>query len=346
MGLTVLSFLLVLSVLVLAHEIGHFVAARRAGIRVQEFGFGIPPRLFGFRRGGTLFSVNLLPLGGFVRMKGENAAPDEPDSFSSKSRARRALVLVAGAGMNLILAPLLFAGAFMIGDTIPCDSCQEIEIYAVWPDSPAKGAGLRAGDVLIRMDGEAVVQVETVRAAVQRTLGQQLAITLERDDEELTVTAIPRLNPPAQQGPLGISLGPPLQTIRRSPWEAVPMGVQRTGEIMGLLVRGLVMIVSGQLAADVAGPVGMARLTGQAAEAGLTQLLHFTGFLSLNLAILNMLPVPGLDGARLAFVGLEGLRGGRRVNPATEGVIHMVGLMLIIMLMVYVSYQDILQIVR
>ena len=389
MFLTILWFLVVLSVLVLAHEIGHFVAARRAGIRVQEFGLGIPPRLFGVRRNDTLFSINLLPLGGFVKMKGENGAPqaredtwtefewqqfatlwirakrlpepesrrrqialitaynppvgeDNSDSFASKSRSQRALVLVAGVGMNLLIAPLLFAVAYMIG--APCNSCREVQVHDVRADSPAERAGLQPGDILLRMDGEAVEQLETVRAVVQRSLGKPLSITLMRDDIEVTTSAVPRVNMSAQQGALGIALGPPI--VRYPPWEALPLGVQRTGELMGLLIRGLFMIATGQLAADVAGPVGIARLTGEAAQDGLAQLLNFTGFLSLNLAILNILPIPGLDGARLAFVGLEGLRGGRRVNPAAEGVIHLAGLMFLIMLMVYISYHDILQIVR
>ncbi len=388
MFLTILWFLVVLSVLVLAHEIGHFVAARRAGIRVQEFGLGIPPRLFGIRRNDTLFSINLLPLGGFVKMKGENGAPqaredtwtefewqqfatlwmqakrlpqpesrrrqialittynppageDNSDSFASKSLSQRALVLVAGVGMNLLLAPLLFAVAYMIG--APCSSCREIQVHEVRADSPAERAGLQPGDILLRMDDEAVEQLETVRTTIQRSLGKPLSITIMRDGTEVTTSAIPRITTSAQQGALGIALGPPL--VRYPPWEALPLGVQRTGELLGLLIRGLFMIATGQLAPDVAGPVGIARLTGEAAQDGVAQLLNLTGFLSLNLAILNILPIPGLDGARLAFVGLEGLRGGRRINPATEGVIHLIGLVFLIMLMVYISYHDILRLV-
>ena len=237
MFLTILWFLVILSVLVLAHEIGHFVAARRAGIRVQEFGLGIPPRLFGVRRNDTLFSINLLPLGGFVKMKGENGAPqaredtwsefewqqfatlwirakrlpepesrrrqialitaynppvgeDNSDSFASKSRSQRALVLVAGVGMNLLIAPLLFAVAYMIG--APCNSCREVQIHDVRADSPAERAGLQPGDILLRMGGEAVEQLETVRAAVQDSLGKPLSITLLRDSIELTTSAVPR----------------------------------------------------------------------------------------------------------------------------------------------------------
>ena len=389
MFLTILWFLVVLSVLVLAHEIGHFVAARRAGIHVQEFGLGIPPRLFGVRRNDTLFSINLLPLGGFVKMKGENGAPqaredtwtasewqrfatlwmwakrlpkaesrrrqialikaynppvgeDNSDSFASKSRSQRALVLVAGVAMNLLLAPLLFAVAYMIG--APCNACREVQVHEVREDSPAEQAGLQSGDILLRIGGETIEQLEMVRTIIQQSLGKPLSITIMRDRAELTTSAVPRVNTSAQQGALGIALGPPI--VRYPPWEALPLGVQRTGELMGLLIRGLFMIATGQLAPDVAGPVGIARLTGEAAQDGVAQLLNFTGFLSLNLAILNLLPIPGLDGARLAFVGLEGLRGGRRVNPAAEGVIHLVGLMFLIMLMVFISYHDILQIVR
>ena len=199
--------------------------------------------------------------------------------------------------MNLLIAPLLFAAAYMIG--APCSNCREVQVHEVRADSPAEQAGLQPGDILLRMDGEVVEQLGTIRAVVQRSLGKPLAITLLRDGAELTTSAVPRVNPPAQQGALGVALGPPI--VRHPPWEALPLGVQRTGELMGLLIHGLVMIATGQLAADVAGPVGIARLTGEAAQDGVAQLLNFTGFLSLNLAILNLLPVPGLDGARLAF---------------------------------------------
>ena len=388
MFLTILWFLVVLSVLVLAHEIGHFVAARRAGIRVQEFGLGIPPRLFGVRRNDTLFSINLLPLGGFVKMKGENGAPtaredtwtelewqrfaalwamakrlpqpearrrqialikaynppvedDDGDSFAGKSRSQRALVLVAGVGMNLLIAPLLFAAAYMLG--APCHSCREVQVHEVRADSPAEQAGLQPGDILLRMDGEVVKQLETVRAVVQRSLDQPLSITLLRDGAELTTSAVPRVTTSA---PAGGARHCARATNRQVPaLGGAPAGGSADRRVAGP-AHPRPLHDRDRAACGRRGRSGGDRAPHRRGRTRrLGALLNFTGFLSLNLAILNLLPVPGLDGARLAFVGLEALRGGRRVNPATEGIIHMVGLLLLIMLMVYISYRDIVQII-
>src|SRR5919198_3250275 len=153
---TLLIFLPVLSLLVLAHELGHFILAKRAGIRVQEFGIGYPPRLFGIRRGETVYSVNLLPLGGFVKMLGENAAAGDPRAFASKSKRTRAAVMFAGSGMNLLLAPVLFGIALMLGETVPCEDCHRVQVVGVQPGSPAAVAGLRDGDVLLTVNGQNV----------------------------------------------------------------------------------------------------------------------------------------------------------------------------------------------
>jgi regulator of sigma E protease len=341
---TVLIFLVVLSVLVLAHELGHFVLAKRAGIKVQEFGFGYPPRLFGVRVGETIYSLNLLPLGGFVKMLGENGSPDVPRSFASKSRKVRAAVLVAGSAMNLLLAPVLFSVGYMVGEPMPCESCERVQVYGVQPGSPAAQAGMEEGDLFVSIDGRPIRSTEDVRAAVRAAGEREIEVVVERNGQVEHLRLTPRLMTPQGQTQsqlmIGIALGPEVVTVRYPPWQALPLGVRRTVDTLVIFLDGLRQVVVRQAPAEVAGPVGIAQMTGQAAEAGLVYLVNFTAFLSLNLSIFNLLPIPGLDGARLLFVVIEGARG-RRINPQVEGVIHFVGLMLLITLMLFVSYNDV-----
>ena len=338
---TILLFFVVLSVLVFAHELGHFVTAKMAGIKVQEFGFGYPPRIFGIRRGETIYSINLLPLGGFVKMLGENSNPGDPEAFSSKSKRVRALVLIAGSAMNLALAPLLYSGAFMVGVHEECPTCDRVQVYDVRVDTPADRAGLRTGDVFVSIDGQPVREASEVRQIVRSRGGRETEVVMERDGRPLTLRLTPRAVVNENEPAIGVSLGEELVTRRYPIWEAIPLGFQRTGDITRVFLDGMRRMVIREVDADLQGPVGIARETGRAAEAGLTYLLQFTAFLSLNLAIFNMLPFPGLDGARLLFVGIEGVRGGRRINQQWEGAVHLVGMMLLVTLMLYVSLNDV-----
>ncbi len=338
---TLLTFLAVLTLLVLAHELGHFVLAKRAGIKVHEFGIGYPPRLFGIRYGETLYSVNLLPLGGFVKMLGENAAPGDPRAFASKSKGTRAAVLFAGSGMNLALAPILFGIALMLGETVPCEDCHRVQVVGLQPRSPAVVAGLREGDILLAVNGQNVGTADDVRAAVRDAGQRPIDVAVERGDGEQHLLLTPQVNPQDGRLMIGVALGPQMVTVRHSVWEAIPLGIERTWATMKLFVEGVRQMVAREQPVELSGPVGIARETGRVAQAGFTYLLQFTAFLSLNLAIFNMLPIPGLDGARLAFVALEGARRGQRINPQIEGVIHFVGLMLLITLMLFVSYHDV-----
>ncbi len=338
---TVLLFFVVLSVLVFAHELGHFVTAKMAGIKVQEFGFGYPPRVFGIRRGETIYSFNLLPLGGFVKMLGENASPGDPGAFASQPRAVRALVLVAGSAMNLALAPLLYSAAFMVG----IDEPVRVLIENVQPSLPAASAGLQPGDVVLTVDGREIRTTLELREAVRARGGQQIPLTVQRGGQRLSLPITPLAVSNENQPAIGVALKQDVEIVRYPIWQAVPMGFQFTGEVTRSFLDGLRQMAQRKVKAELSGPVGIAQQTGEAAEAGLTYLLQFTGFLSLNLAIFNMLPFPGLDGARLIFVLIEGARRGRRVNPQLEGAIHLVGMMLLITLMLYVSLNDVRRLV-
>ncbi|MBI3971361.1 MAG: RIP metalloprotease RseP [Chloroflexi bacterium] len=337
---TAFVFLVVLSVLVFVHELGHFVVAKRAGITVQEFGFGYPPRLFGIKFGETIYSINLLPLGGFVKMLGENAAPGDPGAFASKSKRVRAAVLVAGSLMNFLLVPVLFSAAFMVGESVPCGRCERVQIYGIQPGSPAASAGLQEGDIFVTIDGQPIKEPDDVRRLIRAVGERPIEVVVRRDTQNVSLRMTPRMSPQEGRPIIGIALGPEFVTVKRPIWEAVPLGIERTADTLRLFAQGIGQIVSREQPAELAGPVGIAAMTGRYARAGLTYLLQFTAFLSLNLAIFNMLPIPGLDGARLAFVAVEGVRG-ERINPRIEGAIHFVGLMLLITLMLFVSYNDV-----
>lgn len=345
---TILAFVFVLGLLVFVHELGHFVVAKWAGIKVEEFGFGYPPRLFTFmRRGGTDYTINLLPLGGFVRMLGEED-PTAPGSFASKPLLARAAVLVAGAAMNLLLAVVLFAIIGLVG--VPGgDPTGYIEVTNVSPGSPAEEAGIKSGDLIVYIANQRVRSIEQLQGSISHYLDRPVTITILRDGQEIDVRLTPRGAPPENQGPIGVEIMNQLEMVRYGPIEAIGFGISQTFAVFIRILAGLSELLrqlfSGAGAPPVAGPIGIAQVAGQVAETGqFINLLSFAAFLSINLAILNLLPFPALDGGRLMFVIIEGLRGGRRVDPQKEGLIHLVGMMILLTLMVFISYFDLLRV--
>jgi len=349
---TIVRFVAVLGVLIFAHELGHFVIAKWAGIRVEEFGFGYPPRLFTFmRRGGTEYTVNALPFGGFVRMLGEDD-PSSPDSFASQSRKVRAAVLVAGPAMNVLLAVLVFAGAYtMLGEPVPEGF---VTITAVEPGSPAAVAGIRPGDVIRSVPGERVYNNEQVLRITHEHLGEEIPVVVHRGLEDVELRLQPRKNPPPGQGPMGIRIEARVvrvDSIRYPPWKALGIGARRTAVIGTAMVVGLPELLRSlvqrsnagnteEVSKGVVGPIGIAQLTGEVADLGTVYLLEFIAFLSVNLAVINLLPLPALDGGRLMFVLIEGVRGGRRLDPRKEGYVHLVGMALLITLMLVITFFD------
>ena len=341
MLITILAFLFVLSLLILAHEIGHFVAARRVGIRVVEFGIGWPPRLVSRRVGDTLYSLNLLPLGGFVRMFGEFGGA-EPGSFMSKRPVERAVVILAGVAMNILIAPLLFAIAFMWG--VP-EYTDRIFIQEVVPESPAAAVGLLAGDRILIINDVAVTALAHVREQIGNAqAGTPLRLSIEREGRQQTFDVIPEYNPQIERLAIGIVLLPEHTIKRYWPWEAAWRGIVRTGEMFTIIGIGIASLIQGTEEGDVLGPIGIASLTGQVARSGISQLLTFTGFLSINLAIINLLPFPGLDGARFVFTVVEMVRG-RPIDPKREAAINFAGIVILLALMVLITYRDIVRLV-
>ncbi len=340
--MTIIAVVLVLSLLILVHELGHFTVAKLTGIRVEEFGIGYPPRVRTIaRHGDTDYTINAIPFGGFVRMLGEED-PSHPESFAAKSKLTRAGALLAGSFMNIVLAFVLFVGVGLIGFDIPTGS---VAIVGVAPGSPADAAGLQEDDTILSIDDLTVRSTYELSRYTRDRLGEEVTLSIKRGEETLPVRLTPRQEPPVDEGPMGVII----QTVdivgtdklRYSFWEAIPMAAGMVIDVIVAIFSGVVGMIQGVIAPDISGPVGIAAATGEIAKSGLIALTQFTAFLSIQLGILNLLPFPGLDGGRLAFIALEALRGGRRVAPEKEGLVHLVGLLIMVGLLLIVSYQDV-----
>ncbi|MBF8267497.1 MAG: rane-associated zinc metalloprotease [Dehalococcoidia bacterium] len=343
--LTALSFASVLVLLILVHELGHFVTARFFGIRVMEFGLGYPPRLLSIKRGETIYSLNLLPLGGFVKLLGEED-PTQPDSLASKGVGTRLIVLSAGAFMNALLPVVIFSALFMVPQQTVVG---EVVVREVVPDSPAARAGIVPGDTILKIDGHTLDNSSEVGFYLRLRLNAESNWLIQRGSIQERVSLVPRLKPPEGQGAAGIrieTVNPRLVTRSLPFWKAIPRGAWRVGEVLVLAKNEITGWIVGAISPAMTGPIGIAQMTGEVARVGIMPLLEFTALLSINLAIMNILPIPALDGGRLVFVVLEWVRRGKRIPPEKEGFVHMVGFVLLITLIVVISFYDIQRIFR
>lgn len=384
--ITLIVFLIVISVLVLAHEWGHFIVAKKSGMKVYEFGWGFPPRAFGAYKdpktnkwvwvlgkgkgslqdtvGGearqeeystTLYSVNWLPLGGFVKIKGENGEEaNAPDSFASQKIWKRVLVLIAGVTMNVILAAILLGVGFMIG--LPTDFSggvdkqaivvqpPHVSIQMVENDSPADKAGLLFGDTVLSLNGVPVNSSDRMREQIKEYGFIPLLLEIDREGEKKTVEVVPTDIAGDNTPRLGVMLAD--AGVIRYPWYlAIYKGIIAAGIglinifiAFFLLIKGLVL--GRGLAFDVSGPVGIASVVGQSARMGIHYLINVSAMISLSLAAINILPIPALDGGRLLFVIFEKVIG-RPVSQKYEQAAHSIGFLLLMLLIVVVTYRDI-----
>jgi len=349
MIITILAFLGIFILLIFVHELGHFITAKASGVRVEEFGFGYPPRLFGIKRGETIYSINAIPLGGFTKMAGEED-PEVKKSLASKSVGTRLLVLGAGSLMNALLPLLLFSIAFMLPHNLVTEP---VVVKDVALDSPAARAGIEAGDVVLTINEKPVRSLADLHRHVQLNLGKETTLLIQHSDSTTEeVQVIPRWKPPQDQGAIGIEIDIEAAQLNRTVssqhypfWKAIPMGAVEYKETYVLFKNVIVSTFIGTTPVQVAGPVGIAQLTGEVAKAGISPLLEFAAFLSINLAIINLFPIPALDGGRIVFVLLEWVRRGKRISPKTERLVHLVGFMMLIGAIAVVSYFDIIRII-
>ncbi len=366
--MTVLIFLIVLVVLILVHEFGHFIVAKKFGIRVDEFGIGFPPKAYGKKFGETEYTLNWLPIGGFVRIWGEDpteehlTGPGSERSFVSKSRYVQALVLVAGVAMNILLAFVLYTIGYMVGmptalDTIDAGQIRDARLLvtAVLPEGPG-AAILKPSDELVRIvrgaDTLAAEDLTSTKAVVDfiaGSNGEEVTFTLVRRGEELIQTARPQQGVIA--GDIGrYALGFSMSLVGVEQYgliAALGHGAERTyyafmdillglGDLVGRVVHGTADMSS------IAGPVGMVGMVGDAVSLGFVWLLTFSAFISLNLAVINILPIPALDGGRLLFVIIESIIR-QPLRPEITNRVNMVGFVALLALMAFITAHDVLK---
>lgn len=376
-------FILLLFPLVIIHEFGHFVAAKAFGVKVLEFGIGFPPKIKGFRRGETDYTINSLPIGGFVRLLGEED-PTDPRSLAALARWKRLTVMGAGVAMNVVLAVFLLSVSYMIprerdltlaqvSQVAASSPAAEAEIIGVMSDGTLPLQGLQPGDIITRVAGRDVKNTNELVTASRLNLGEKQTWTIIRSGSTLTAKVYARYHPPDRQGPTGIRVGAPTvctgvddngtptgcqlrypfsETVWYPPWEAIPKGITSLRDIVILTKNEIQVRVGGGGGGATSdeptftGPVGIADSTGELVERqGWRPLIELAALLSLNLAIFNALPIPMLDGGRMFFVVVEILRGGRRISPEKEGLVHMTGFALLMLGVLIVTYLDISRLV-
>lgn len=367
--MSIVIFIVILLVLVLVHEAGHFFTAKKFGIRVDEFGFGFPPKLFSFKKGETEYSLNLLPIGGFVKIYGEN--PDDENtngaessrSLVNKPRWQQALVLLGGVIANFLLAWLLFSVGFMSG--LPTSVGSEragtkledinLVVVSVLPKSPADNAGLKSGDKIVYMGGEDIkgslkdyISPELVKNLIVGANGKEITVGYLRgkNTEMSTVKMTPVVNAIDGKPAIGISMDM-IGTAKLSFFTAFFEGMKLNWQMTEGTVVGLYTLIAEAMQgkgsmASISGPVGMVGIVGEAYQFGFVYLLSFAALISINLAVINLLPFPALDGGRLLFLLIEKIKGSK-LNPKIANTANVVGFGLLILLMVVITYHDIVK---
>lgn len=363
--MSIIIFLIVLAALVFVHELGHFLVAKKSGIKVDEFGIGFPPRLISKKVGETVYSLNLIPFGGFVKIFGENpdeesmTGPESGRSFVNKPRYIQALVLVAGIVFNFLFAWLLISFSFMSGVAASSSDYaqygsritnERLIITGISPQSPAEQAGFKAGDVITSIssgnasvEGENI-QIENVQEIIDQSEGNPLTITHTRGEEVLSTNITATEGIVEDKYAIGISMdraGTLTLPIHLAVWEGGKLTLFMIKAVAIGIVDFLYSAIVGEADfASVSGPVGIVGLVGDATQLGFTYLLMFTAIISINLGVINLIPFPALDGGRLLFVLIESIRR-KSISPQVANTVNGIGFILLLLLMFVVTYKDI-----
>lgn len=342
--MTILLTVIVLGVLIFVHELGHFLTARAIGIPVYEFALGFGPKLISRQRNGVDYSLRLIPLGGFVRMAGEEPGDNQdPNGYSHRTPLEKIAVSVAGPIMNLFLGLLIFVYSYaFIG--LPTATNEPV-IGRVMESEPAAVAGVLPGDRVLAIDGEPIATWEQITAQMStKEPSKPIVLTLQRQSETINLEMVPKPN--ASTGNPAIGVMGQVVYEKQGIIKSISFGFQQTFFLTGAMLSGLWTVISGGASAgDLAGPVGITMMVGEASQYGAIFLMSFIAFLSINLGILNLLPIPALDGARVVFALAELLRR-KPIDPEKEGFIHWLGFMFLMLIIVFVTYNDILRIIK
>lgn len=335
--LTVLACIFVFGILVTVHEFGHFITAKLTGMKVEEFSIGFGPNIYQRQDGETLYSLRMLPLGGYNKIAGMD--PEDPEDlergFNSKPVASRMLVILAGSLMNFILPVLIFFGIFLAyGMEVPQNTPvlgQIVEGY------PAAQSGLKEGDRVLSINGQPVSQWSDIRTRLADAGTKPVPFEIQRDKEKLTVTVTPVLNPETGKPFIGVVSS--LKKVQLTPWQAAVSSVTATKNIIKNMYASLYHMVTGKTKAELSGPVGVAKMAGQVAHKGFDMLLQFTAMLSLNLAIINLLPLPALDGGHFLILLIEAITGHKLGKTAMQNI-QKVGVAMILAITIFATFKD------
>ncbi len=335
--LTVLACIFVFGILVTVHEFGHFITAKLTGMKVEEFSIGFGPNIYQRQEGETLYSLRMLPLGGYNKIAGMD--PEDPEDlergFNSKPVASRMLVILAGSLMNFALPVLIFFGIFLAyGMEVPQNTPvlgQIVEGY------PAAQSGLKEGDKVLSINGQPVSQWTDIRTRLADAGTKPVPFEIQRDKEKLTVTVTPVLNPETGKPFIGVVSS--LKKVQLTPWQAAVSSVTATKNIIKSMYASLYHMVTGKTKAELSGPVGVAKMAGQVAHKGFDMLLQFTAMLSLNLAIINLLPLPALDGGQFLILLIEAVTGHKLGKTAMQNI-QKVGVAMILAITIFATFKD------
>ncbi len=360
MFLTLIIVFISFVVLIILHELGHFLMAKKFGVRVEEFGLGFPPRLFGKKFGETVYSINLLPFGGFVKIYGQEESVDHPRSFSTKPIYQRALIILGGVISFWIISAILLSVVMAIGVPTMIEDEEnhnlvnpKVQITAVAPDSPAEKAELKIGDIIRELKFQEeqlkIDKVGQVQEFTQAYKGGEIILTIQRGEETFDISLIPRVSPPENEGPMGIALA--RTALKSYPWYQAPVrGIIATGNLTLITVMGWGKLIASLFQGkgvpsgiEVRGPVGIFELFIIVKGLGISYFLQFIAMISVSLALINILPIPALDGGWLLFLAIEKLKG-RPLNQKIVRNVSLIFFFLLIALMILVIIKDIMRI--
>ncbi len=330
--MTILYAILIFCLLIFVHELGHFIVAKACGVKVNEFAIGMGPAFFKKQKGETLYALRIFPIGGYCSMEGEDEDSEEPRAFNNQPAWQRALVLAAGSFMNLLTCViLLIIISLWIG-------AATTTLGTVEKGSAADKAGLLPGDTITMVDGEAIDDWEEIIETVGYSKNEEAEITVDRNGKTITAEVELKYDKDVGRNLIGIT-----SERERHFFGSIIDGVKNTGKMTVMMVDILKQLFTGGVSVnELSGPVGIVYATSEAAKSGVIYVIYLAALLSLNLAIINMLPFPALDGGRLLFLGIR-LFTGKRVTDAMEGKIHFIGIMLLLMLMIYVTFNDVIR---
>lgn len=360
--MSIILFIIILAVLVFVHELGHFLIAKKTGVRVDEFAVGFPPKIFSIKKGETLYSLNAIPFGGYVKIFGEDPndeslkGPDSKRSLVNKPRHIQAAVLLGGILFNILFAWLLISVSLMSGYKMPVESAKypvvntNITILSVLDNSPAKSAGIIPGDIIISMkEGESIETNPKEVSDIQKFISEsksEIQLTYERNGEIKTVELEPALGIAGENKAIGISMskvGEVRLPFYKAFWEGAKLTYEVIVQTFFSLIEFFGKVFTGKAdISQVSGPVGIAGLVGDASAFGFIYLLGFTAFISINLAVINFMPFPALDGGRLFFLIIEGVIR-RPISPKVLNFVNALGFIFLMGLMLFVTYHDIVK---